>query len=541
MIVFILHLHYHVALESANDIARRIPKFMRLPLIVQFRRKLIARRQSALFDRHPGLILFVAFAGPLLGMLGFSTYRLMQQYTTKGLPVVPLLLAAFEAWIGVGLSRQLRLNRDRKWNNFIRYMPIRPSHLLALHVYMGLPAGIIGIVLLISGLCGAGVNLWTISAAIKWLTIGVALILALSLQSFLAIVASRFSRGQRLLLFSLMLWGILFLARFAWSLKSGNPYPSCLTDTCLSDPVLVASGMVSLVSTLIPQQITFQLTGLRAVLHLAVISTILTLLSWKLVRQPPLSLPARPKDLFLTIPLRKLISHILPDARGGQTGIELLRTLRGPRLRLLFYLIVSVIAGVGLQIAHPDDNYHILILTVFAMLAVNERADLLKIRRADFLYYLYGVDAKDYLLGLTTSVGLLISVLCMIQVPILRIDDTHTTISIICACIALAFSSTGMNVAFDHYSRHTRFFKYFITALLFFTVISKAWSMIPFVIVLSFNVIRLPSLIYSLILFSISLGVNGFVPLLIAGVIVTFEIVRANPDVVKKWYWRISE
>jgi hypothetical protein len=65
--------------------------------------------------------------------------------------------------------------------------------------------------------------------------------------------------------------------------------------------------------------------------------------------------------------------------------------------------------------------------------------------------------------------------------------------------------------------------------------------MIPFVIVLSFNVIRLPSLIYSLILFSISFGVNGFAPLLIAGIIVVFEIARNPRDVVKKWYWRISE
>jgi hypothetical protein len=458
----------------------------------------------------------------------------MQQYTAKGLPVVPLLLVAFGVWIGIGLSRQLRLNRDCKWNNFVRYMPIRPSHLLTLHVYLGIPIGIIGIVLLICGLCGAGPDLWNISATVKWLVIGVALIWALSLQSFLGIVASRFFWGQRLLFFTLMLWVILFLGRFAWSFKYGNPYTSCLTDICLSDPVLVASGMVSLVSTLLPQQTTFPLTNLCAVLHLAGISTILTLLSWKLVRRPSLNLPARPKDLFLTIPLRKLISHILPDARGGQIGIELLRMLRGPHMRLLFYVTISIIAGIGVQIAYPNGNLHILILVVFAMFAVNERADLLKIRQADSLYYLYGVEAGTYLLGLITSVGFLISMLCMMQVPIFRGDDIHTSIKIICVCIALAFSSMGMNVAFDHYSRHTRFFKYLITALLFFAVISKAWNMIPFVIVLSFNVIRLPSLIYSLILFSISFGVNGFAPLLIAGIIVVFEIARNPRDVVKK-------
>ena len=129
---------------------------MKLPLIVQLRRELSARRQSTLFDRHPGLILLVAFAGPLLAMIGFSTYRGMQQYTAKGLPIVPLLLVACAAWIGIGLSRQLRLNRDRKWNNFVRYMPVRPIHLLALHAYVGIPVGIIGTVLLTCGLCGAG-------------------------------------------------------------------------------------------------------------------------------------------------------------------------------------------------------------------------------------------------------------------------------------------------------------------------------------------------------------------------------------------------
>jgi hypothetical protein len=58
---------------------------------------------------------------------------------------------------------------------------------------------------------------------------------------------------------------------------------------------------------------------------------------------------------------------------------------------------------------------------------------------------------------------------------------------------------------------------------------------------LCFNVIRMPSLIYSLILFSISFSVNGILPLLVAGMFVAFEITRSTPDVVKKWYWKISE
>jgi hypothetical protein len=514
---------------------------MKLPLIIQLRRELSTRRQSILFDRHPGLILLVAFAGPLLALLGFSAYRGMQQYTTKGWPVVPPLLAAIAAWIGIGLSRQWRLNRDRKWNNFVRYMPVRPIHLLALHASVGIPVGAIGIVLLICGLYGLGADLWTISATDRWLMIGAAFIWVLSLQSFLGIVASRFSWGQRFLLLALASWGILFLGRLAWSLKSGNPYPSCLTDICLTDPVFGVSGMISLVCTLMPQRIAFPVTGIWAVLHLVLVTIILTLLSWKLVQLPVLSLPARPKDLFLTIPLRKCISRILPDSRGGQIGIELLRMIRGPHMRLLFYVTVSVIAGLGLQIIYPEGRNHILILVVFALFAVNERADLLQIRQAGVLYYLHGVDARDYLLGLTMSAGLLISVLCMIQVPIFRDDNIYTYSGIICVCIALAFSSLGMNVAFDHYSRHTRFFKYLITAMLFFAVISKAWGMIPLVIILSFNVIRIPSLIYSLILFSISFSVNGLLLLLVAGMIVAFEMARTNPDVVKKWYWKISE
>jgi hypothetical protein len=245
--------------------------------------------------------------------------------------------------------------------------------------------------------------------------------------------------------------------------------------------------------------------------------------------------------LVLTIPLRKFISRILPDARGGQIGVELLRMLRGPHVRLLFYVIASVMAGLGLQIIYPDGNNHILMLVVFAMFAVNERADLLEIRQADHLYYLYGVDARDYLLGLTVAVGLLISALCVIQVPIFRGNNIHTYSGIICVCIALAFSSMGMNVAFDHYSRHTSFFKYLIIVVLFFAVISKAWGLIPLVILLSFNVIRIPCLIYVLILLSISFGVNGLFSLLIAGVIIVLEIARTSRDVVKKWYWRIAE
>jgi F0F1-type ATP synthase membrane subunit c/vacuolar-type H+-ATPase subunit K len=517
---------------------------MKLPLIVQFRRKVSTRRQSTLFDRHPGLIFLVAFAGPLLAMIGFSTYRCMQQYIAKGLPIVPLLLVMFATWTGIGLSRQLRLNRDRKWNNFIRYMPIRPIHLLTLRVYVGIPVGIVGIVLLTCGLRGAGTELWTIRATIKWLLIGATFVWMLSLQSFLAVVASRFAWGQRFLISALALWGIVLLGRFAWGLKSGDLYAGRITDICLTDAALVASGIISLVCTLIPQHTAFPVTGFWAVLHVALVSTILTALSWKLVRRPPLSMPARPKDLFLTVPFRKFISSILPDSCGGQICIELLRMFRGPHMRLLFYVTVSVIVALGLQIKYPDGNNHIFILVVFAVFAVNERADLLQIRQADFLYYMYGVDAKDYLRGLITSVGLLISVLCIVQVPIFRDCDIQMYSKIVCVCIAIAFSSIGMSVAFDHYSRNTKFFKYLTTFMLFLAVISEAWGMIPLVVILSFNVIRLPCLIYSLILFCLSFGVNwflSFLPLLIAGAVFASEITRTGPDTVKKWYWRIAE
>jgi hypothetical protein len=183
-------------------------------------------------------------------------------------------------------------------------------------------------------------------------------------------------------------------------------------------------------------------------------------------------------------------------------------------------------------------------LVVFALFAVNERADLLQIRHGDRLYHLYGVDPKDYLCGLTISVGLLISVLCMMQVPIFWDCDIEICGRIVFVCIAMAFSSTGMNVAFDHYSRNTRFFKYLIAVMLFFAVISKAWWLIPIVLVLGFNVIRIPSLVYSLILVCLSFGVSrffSFFPLLIAGLVLASGITRTGPETVKKWYWRITE
>lgn len=417
---------------------------MRLPLIIQFRRDLCRRRQHALFDRHPGYILLTAFAGPLLAIVGFSVYRGMQQYTAKGLPVIPLLVSTIALWIGFGLSVQLRLNRDRKWNSFIRTMPIRSIHLLALRVYIGIPVGIIGTVLFICGLCGAGVELWTVSASFKWLLIMIAFVWAIFIPLFIGILASRFA------------WG---------------------------------------------------------------------------------SIPARPKDLFITAPMRKLISRILPNASGGQMAIELLRMIRGPRTRLLFYAIVSVTAGLGLQIAHPESSHYLLIPVAFALFAVNERADLLQIRQADRLYFLYGVETRDYLRGLVVSVGCLVSMLCLVQIPILRDWDTRT----MCVCIAIAFSSMSMNVAFDHYSRHTKFFKYLVGFLLFAGVISKAWAMIPLVILLCFNVLRVPCLIYCLILLSFSYSMDGLIPLLIAAMFVASEIYRTRPDTVKKWYWKLSE
>jgi len=421
-----------------------LPRLMRLPLIIQFRRDLCRRRQHTLFDRHPGYILLTAFAGPLLAIAGFGVYRGVQQYTAKGSPVIPLLLSGIAVWIGFGLGRQLRLNRDRQWNSFIQTMPIRPIDLLVLRIYTGIPVGLIGIVLFICGLRGAGVDLWTVSASFKWSLIMIAFAWAIFIPLFIGILASRFA------------WG---------------------------------------------------------------------------------SIPAHPKDLFITAPMRKLISRIFPNACGGQMAIELLRMIRGPRTRLLFYAIVSVTAGLGLQIAHPESSHYLLMPVAFALFAVNERADLLQIRQADFLYYLYGVETRDYLRGLIVSVGCLVSLLSLVQIPILGDSDTRT----MCVCIAIAFSSMGMNVAFDHYSRHTTFFKYLIAFLLFAGIISEAWGMIPLVILLCFNVLRVPCLIYCLILLSLSFGVNGLIPLLIAAMFVASEIYRTRPDIVKKWYWKLSE
>ena len=514
---------------------------IKLPLIIQLRRELNARRHSTLFDRHPGLVFLVAFAGPLSAMVGFCIYRSMQQYIAKGLPIVPLLLVMFAVWVGVGLSKQLRLNRDHKWNNFISYMPIRPVHLLAVRTYVGVPVGIIGVALLICSLCGAGIELWTTGASIKWLAMGATFAWVLSLQIFLGVVTSRFAWGQRFLVLTIALFGVLFLVRFAWSLKNGASYARCVTDICFTDPMLVVSGIISLVCTLTSQHISFPVTGFWAVLHLALVSTILTILSWKLIQQPLLNIPARPKDLFLTVPLRKSISCILPNSCGGQICIELLRMLRGPHVKLLFYFTASVIVTLGLQIKCLDGNNYIVLLVLFAIFAVSERADLLQIRENDFLYYMYGVGAKDYLYGLTTSVGLLISALCMIQLPIFWDSNFRIACGMICVCIAIAFSSLGMTVAYDHYSHNTNFFKNLLTIVLFLSVVAGAWGMFPLVVILSLNIVRIPCLIYSLILFFASFYVGGFLPLLIAGIVLVSEITRTSHDVVKKWYWRITE
>ena len=216
---------------------------MKLPLILQLRRKISTRRQSALFDRHPGLIFLTALAWPLLALASLGTYRGTQQYVAGGLPVLPLFLAVVIAWVGIGLDRQLRLNRDRHWNIFVSHMPVRPIHLLAVNVYVGMAVGMVGAILLISGLCGAGTELWTKGAIIRWLLIGVTFIWVLSLQVFLGLVSSRFAWGNRLLLLALAFWGALILARFAWGPRSEDLYVDHITDICLTDPVLVASGM----------------------------------------------------------------------------------------------------------------------------------------------------------------------------------------------------------------------------------------------------------------------------------------------------------
>lgn len=513
-----------------------------LPLVLQLRIVLCARRQHLRINKHPGLLALLAFIGPIACLVSYALHRLAGYLHTANLSIHPLLLTVIAMATGIGLKIQLQLQRDMRWNTFVYLMPVRPIHVLSIHLWHALPMGLLGLITLGACLGGADVTLasWRSGPVLLGLFILVVEIIWLPILLGMALTRSRYTR--QCLLVVPLIWGIALLLRMIGHAHAWPLWFKQLATLLASDSLLALCGLHSLLDVLCHAREYSRLQTFLALMHSGLLTGMTILFAWQFLhRLPVLTNTATPRLLGLSRCLRKWYGPPPSLFYHTQFCIELIRMLRYGLTKLWLNVCLSIACGVFLHMSVIGEAYVILILPLFVMLAISERADFVKIREGDFLYFRYGVSVKSYVLGYTLAVGTLVSGLCFLQLPLLRNESIWTIVKCISACIILAYSSVIMCMFFDAYYRNTKIVNRLLTFILFLIVIQNPmpWHLIPPLVIIIFNIIYIPCLAYGPLLVCLS-AINPVLALLAGAIALRGSVSKAQPGFIKKYCWRIE-
>lgn len=495
---------------------------MKLFDILKLRGTINSRRQS---QSDISLIL-AAVGGPLLIIMGMSIHNGAQRYIEYGLPLYPLILCAVTVWLLAGVPVQLRLFRDRRWTGFISHMPIGPVHLMAVHLSAGFLINLVIAILLLCTLWGAGIEWWTLTAGIRWLMLGIAVVWAISLQIVAVLIASRFVKAQRIILLLLVFSGLLLAGRIAWTFFGAEADIHRLFHILATDPLLVVSGIAGLVDTLTATDKLLLHSALISLAHMTSLIIVLTMICLCFIRKVPVDNSGYSVSVLLTRWLRNIVGRIMPGPRGGQVVTEWLRTMRGTSAKIMIYALAGVILGLIFRIKLQDGNSGLFILTFVAMAMVGDGAvEILGYRRSNKLYDIYAADPTDYLYGFITSMGLLISALSLAQIPIFcdKNVDWGIVSAMFCVCTAIGFALVGISVSVDYYCRNIRFPNQMFSALLQ---------------LLRLAIISMPCFMIAFVLLMVGLY-RSVLPLILAGLFVAADVYRAQRNMVIKQYWKL--
>ncbi len=513
----------------------------RIPLVVQMHNVICARRQGQILSQYGSLFAFSILAGPILCLLCYAVYRAARYLADAHLPAEVFLLLLIVTWIGIGLQIQLRLHRDLRWHTFVRLMPVRPISVLMVYFWRAIPVGLLGMICLGSGLYGAGVQVWSAGSYPIWLALGLVFAWGMSLQVMLGIVLSLSRVLSRFFPIALLLWcGCLFAGMVGPS-DSRDAFLVRMNQLLLHDPVVVLCGLRSLLTQLGPTDNICRWPRWAAVLHVGLLLGLQVVLSWAGARRVPAALTvSKPRYLVVSQALRRVAAWPFPGPRRAQCAIECVRMSRSGYAMLVIYMLLGMIVSLFGQTYSWGDNYSGLAMVAFVMLAVSERVHFLKRRNTDVLNYQYGVDTKDYLYGLNIAVGTLITGMCILQLPLAWNCGWQDVLVGMIACVALAYSALIMCVIFDAYYQHTKLFRGILTGVIFLIALTQAWSWIPPLIIVSFNIIYVPCLAYGLLLLVLSCLNPAWV--VVIGIVALWYSIRiTSPRFVKEYFWGMEE
>ncbi|KPK79389.1 MAG: hypothetical protein AMJ81_13310 [Phycisphaerae bacterium SM23_33] len=474
--------------------------------------ELDARRRSV-----QGVLLLVLglLAVPLVGL---AVHRAALRYVSHSLPVPPVLFAAVIVWLGVGLPAQMRLQRDRQWNAFVRCMPVGPADLLAVHLLAGMTGRVVVAIFILCGLAGMGIELWTPASASRWLVVAAGVLWVSSMQVACTTVVSRVARAERIAVAILAVWALVLAGRTVIQL-AGQHGESTVSHLLSGDPALCAVGITPLVRALLAPDDKVVRAGLLAIAHMGLVTAVCTAASWRLVLRPALVSPRRPLAVRLTRPLRGLLCR-LPGPFGGEFCIEWLRTLRGTSTYVPLYAFAAVVGSILLRWHRPEDSIGAIVPLLAGVLMVGDGVpEMVKARPAGRLYAVYGVNPKHYVAGFLLSVGLCVGAICLAQLPLsLHLyEGIREPVVMAGAVIATPLVVGPYSLFVERFCGQAK-------------GIRALWRGVK----ASILVLPIPFVLLGMA------SVFFLAPLLLAGLLVILQARRASRSEVEKFYWRLQ-
>ncbi len=478
---------------------------MNTPLIVKFRNQLNAYRISEL------AALLLGFSGIIMVFVYYGLYRITQRYVSYNLPLNLLFIVVVIIWIISGVPSQIRIVNDRVWANFTSIMPVSPLDIIKLHVHASLLPTLMVAIGLPCMIGGAGIKMWTLNAVIRWLVVIMGLIWVLFLETAIVMTISRFNKGCILLFGIMACWGTILATRIGMSISDNGNFVLQIADILANDFGLTILGISGLVDTLSASDSTLMRIGLTALGHIIFGTAVFAYYSWRLAIRLPVERSGSPVSVVLSNPIRRIIKRIVPGPLGGQICVEWLRTLRSTCEMVMLYvlIILGTIIVDRMRAGGGDIGLFALVFGAMA-LASDTGIYVLDNQRGKILYDVYGINPRHYLLGFISSLGIVIASLCIVQIPIIGDLDWLSIVTIFSACAATSIILIDLGVVVGRRSRHLGLLSKIIVGLvcLFVTL---------FILGLSFY--------------------NFFIPLIVAGIYLLFEIRNAERDVVHNLYW----
>ena len=482
---------------------------MKTPIIIILRNRLNACRLS-------GLAVFLAgFSGIIVVISLYQLYCAIPMVLSYHIPLQLLVLGAVLVWLLSGFPAQVRLIHDRPWIQFTNLMPVSPWHTLALHIHASLLPTVLVALSIPCISAGGGLSWWAPISIIRWIVFAFAFLWCWFLDLALIMTVSRYHRGLQLLQGFLLAWGVTSLIRM--SIHWGESQDSILqmSDLLLGDWGLRILGVSGFIRTMTAPNNTLVRIGLFTLGHLALNTALLLGYTWCHIQRRPIERQNSPLAVVLSRPVKHAIQRLLPGALGGQVCIECLRTLRSTSEMLIFYNLV--IMGIVLidRIGGKEGEIGVMALILGSVVLATDTAGyILDRQRGKVLYDAYGTNTRHYLIGFTGSLGIVVALFCVVQIPLLDALDWHLVLTVFSACTASTIILTDFGLVINRRFKQAGNVSKIIEGIVCSAVI----------------------LITTIITWSLSL-IHFSAPLLLAGALLYLRARNTERAVVKKLYW----